>query len=85
MRTCSISTARCCAAATASTVDSVAWSVQRVTGFEITLAGVPLQGNTDTAILREACRQAGIPAEVLEEQYEAILETMRTCVAERRT
>ncbi|MGB7264465.1 MAG: HAD family hydrolase, partial [Terracidiphilus sp.] len=65
-------------------VDSVAWSVNRVTGFEITLAGVHLQGNTDTAILREACSQAGIPQELLEEQYEAILETMRSCVAERR-
>jgi phosphoglycolate phosphatase-like HAD superfamily hydrolase len=65
-------------------VDSVAWSVHRVTGFEITLTGIQLQGNTDTAILREACRQAGIPADVLEEQYEAILDTMRNCVAEKR-
>ena len=64
-------------------IDSVASSVQRVTGFEITLAGILLQGNTDTAILREACRQAGIPAKVLEEQYDAILEAMRNCVAER--
>jgi phosphoglycolate phosphatase-like HAD superfamily hydrolase len=64
--------------------DSVASSVQRVTGFEITLAGVLLHGSTDTAILREACRQAGIPAKVLEEQYDAILEAMRNCVAERR-
>jgi len=65
-------------------MDSVAWSVHRVTGFEITLAGVQLAGNTDTAILREACRQAGIPADVVEEQYEAILESMRNCVAQRR-
>jgi phosphoglycolate phosphatase len=65
-------------------IDSVALSVQRVTGFEITLAGVRLAGNTDTAILREACVQAGIPAEVMETQTEAILEAMRTTVAERR-
>jgi phosphoglycolate phosphatase len=65
-------------------IDSVALSVQRVTGFEITLAGVRLAGNTDTAILREACVQAGIPAEVMEAQTEAILEAMRTTVAERR-
>jgi phosphoglycolate phosphatase-like HAD superfamily hydrolase len=65
-------------------VDSVAWSVQRVTGFEVTLAGVQLQGNTDTAILREACLQAGIPAQVLEEHYETILQTMRNCVADRQ-
>ena len=47
-------------------VDSVRHSVQRVTGFEVTLAGIVLHGSTDTAILREACHQAGIPAEVLE-------------------
>jgi phosphoglycolate phosphatase len=64
--------------------DSVAASVHRVTGFEITLAGVLLHGSTDTAILREAYRQAGLPANVLEERYEAILEAMRNCVAERR-
>ncbi len=64
--------------------DSVAASVRRVTGFEITLAGVPIHGSTDTAILREACRQARIPEKVLEEQYDAILEAMQSCVAERR-
>jgi len=64
--------------------DSVATSVHRVTGFEITLAGVLLHGSTDTAILREAYRQAGLPPNVLEERYEAILEAMRNCVAERR-
>ena len=64
--------------------ESVAASVQRVTGFEVTLSGILVHGNTDTAILREACRQAGVPAKVLEEQYDAILEAMRNCVAERR-
>jgi phosphoglycolate phosphatase-like HAD superfamily hydrolase len=65
-------------------IDSVASSVQRVTGFEITLAGILLHGSTDTAILREACHQAGIPPEVLEARTEAILEAMRNTVAERR-
>jgi phosphoglycolate phosphatase len=65
-------------------VDSFASSVQRVTGFEITLAGILLHGSTDTGILREACRQAGVPAEVLEARIEAILEAMRNTVAERR-
>ncbi len=64
--------------------DSFAASVQRVTGFEITLSGILLHGNTDTAILREACRQAGIPAQLLEERVDAILEAMRNSVAERR-
>ena len=64
--------------------DSFAAGVHRVTGFEITLGGILLHGNTDTAILREACRQAGIPALVLEEHVDAILEAMRNSVAERR-
>jgi phosphoglycolate phosphatase-like HAD superfamily hydrolase len=65
-------------------VDSFASSVERITGFEITLAGILLHGSTDTAILREACRQAGVPAEVLEARIESILEAMRNTVAERR-
>lgn len=64
--------------------DSFASSVHRVTGFEITLSGILLHGSTDTAILREAWRQAGIPPAVLEEQLEAILEAMRNTVAEQR-
>lgn len=65
-------------------VESFASSFQRVTGFELSLAGVKLAGNTDTAILREAALQAGIPAEVLEERAEAVLESMRVAVAEKR-
>jgi phosphoglycolate phosphatase len=65
-------------------VDSIVSSVQRVTGFEVTLSGILLYGNTDTAILREACNQAGVPAEVLEQRTEAILEAMRHAVTERR-
>jgi phosphoglycolate phosphatase-like HAD superfamily hydrolase len=65
-------------------VDAVTTSVQRVTGFEVPLSGILLHGSTDTAILREACNQAGVPAEVLEQRTEAILEAMRHAVAERR-
>ena len=65
-------------------VDAFTTSVQRVTGFEVTLSGILLHGSTDTAILREACNQAGVPAEVLEQRTEAILEAMRHAVAERR-
>jgi phosphoglycolate phosphatase len=63
---------------------SFASSIQRVTGFEVSLDGVPIHGSTDTAILRDACRQAGIPAEVLKPQVEAILEAMCQRVAEQR-
>ncbi|HKF46917.1 MAG TPA: HAD family hydrolase [Terracidiphilus sp.] len=65
-------------------VDSFTASVQRVTGFEVTLAGVTLAGNTDTAILREACHQAGVPPDVLESQAGAILDAMCSAVVERR-
>jgi len=65
-------------------IDSFATSVHRVTGFEVTLAGILLHGSTDTAILREACKQAGVPAEVLESRIDSILEAMRNTVAERR-
>jgi phosphoglycolate phosphatase len=64
--------------------ESVANGVRRVTGFEVTLAGIALHGNTDTAILREACTEAGIPAEVLEPQIAAILDAMCASVKERR-
>ena len=72
----SISTARSCAAAIASILNPSPSSIKRVTGFEVTLAGVAIHGNTDTGILREACSQAGIPADVLEPQIAAILEAM---------
>jgi len=65
-------------------IDSVATSVRRVTGFEITLAGIALQGNTDTGILREACARAGVPADFLEPQISAILDAMCRNVADRR-
>jgi phosphoglycolate phosphatase len=64
--------------------ESVALGVKRVTGFEVTLAGIAIHGNTDTGILREACIRAGIPAEVIEEQIEAILAAMCDSVSERR-
>ena len=64
--------------------DSVASSVRRVTGFEISLDGVVIHGSTDTAILRDACGRAGIPSEVLDPQIEAILTAMCDHVAERR-
>jgi phosphoglycolate phosphatase len=64
--------------------DAFASSVKRVTGFEIALAGVSIHGSTDTAILRDAWQQAGIPAELLEDQLTAILRAMGSAVAERR-
>ena len=65
-------------------IDAFTSSVQRITGFEVTLHGIQLAGSTDTAILREACRQAGIPGEQVEKNIDAILESMCASVAERR-
>jgi phosphoglycolate phosphatase-like HAD superfamily hydrolase len=65
--------------------NSFSTAVERVTGFEITLAGILLHGSTDTAILREACQQAGIPHEVMEHHTAAILEAMGNAVAQQRS
>ena len=65
-------------------VNSFVHSVQSITGFEVSLEGIALQGNTDTGILREACEQAGIPAEVLQSQTAAILEAMCDRVTAQR-
>ena len=65
-------------------VDSFVRTVKHVTGFEVSLDGVALAGNTDTGILREACALAGIPVGVLEPQVAAILEGMCSNVAGRR-
>jgi len=59
-------------------------NISRITGMEVSLDGVTIHGGTDTGILREACRKAGIPADVLEPQIDAILEAIRQAVAERR-
>ncbi len=65
--------------------NSFATSFKRVTGFELSFAGVQLAGNTDTAILREACQQAGIPPGVMEESTDAVLEAIRLSVVEQRS
>jgi phosphoglycolate phosphatase-like HAD superfamily hydrolase len=64
--------------------DSFAASIRQITGYEVTFTGQVLHGSTDTAILREAFRQTGIPAEVLDSQLQAILDSMCQTVAERR-
>ena len=65
-------------------VDSFLTTLKEVMGFEVSLDGVSLAGNTDTSILREACLRAGIAPEVLEPQVAAILAGMCANVAGRR-
>jgi phosphoglycolate phosphatase-like HAD superfamily hydrolase len=55
-----------------------------VLGFDVSFSGQVLHGSTDTAILREAFRLAGIPEEVLETQLKAVLDSMCQMVAQRR-
>jgi phosphoglycolate phosphatase-like HAD superfamily hydrolase len=64
--------------------NSFAFAVRQVTGFEITLEGLRLSGNTDTAILCEACEIAGVPADVFEQKRAAVLAAMCTFVDEHR-
>jgi phosphoglycolate phosphatase-like HAD superfamily hydrolase len=65
-------------------MDSFVPSILKVTGLEISLAGVSIHGSTDTAILRDAFELAHLPADVLELHSDAILEAVRQNVASRR-
>jgi phosphoglycolate phosphatase-like HAD superfamily hydrolase len=65
-------------------MDSFVPSILKVTGFEISLAGVSIHGSTDTAILRDAFQLAKVPAHVLESHSDAILEAIRHQVASQR-
>jgi len=66
-------------------VDSVSIAVRRTMGVEVSLDGVSIQGSTDTRIVREACRLAGIDEDALEPQIAAIREAMCTSVQERKS
>jgi phosphoglycolate phosphatase-like HAD superfamily hydrolase len=65
-------------------VDAFTSSVHRITGFEVSLAGISLQGSTDTAIIREACRLGGVPSALVEDNLQAMLDAMCAGVRERR-
>lgn len=64
--------------------ESVSIGVRSAMGVEVSLAGVTIHGNTDTGILREACRQAGISDDELEQQVAAIRAAMCASVEKRR-
>ena len=64
--------------------ESIPAGVRQVTGISVTLDGVAIHGSTDTAILHDACVQAGIPYNLIEPQVAAILDAIRNHVAERR-
>jgi len=64
--------------------NAFAAGVERATGRTIQLEGVPLAGNSDTAILAEAWRQAGLDEAELVRQSAAIHQAMAEWVAEHR-
>jgi phosphoglycolate phosphatase len=61
-----------------------ATSVEAVLGRTLSLEGVHVHGSTDTAILRDACRQSAIPDEVWQPRLEEILDQLRERVHQQR-
>jgi phosphoglycolate phosphatase-like HAD superfamily hydrolase len=59
-------------------------AARQILGCEISLEGVPVHGGTDTAILAEACANAGVSAQTLAELEPAILAALSQDVLERR-
>jgi phosphoglycolate phosphatase-like HAD superfamily hydrolase len=58
--------------------------VRRVTGVDIEPVLFLTPGGTDTVILRTACEKAGIPGEVIESQWDAMLAAICVACEERR-
>ena len=63
--------------------DSFAIGVQQVTGYDIQPVLFLTPGGTDPAILRDAFEKAGIPREVIEPQWDAIVEAIHRACEER--
>ncbi|MBT9329858.1 HAD hydrolase-like protein [Acidipila sp. 4G-K13] len=66
-------------------VDSFGESVRRVMGYELSLEGVVLQGNTDPGILRDAFVLAKLNDTAWRPMLEEVLDAMRSNVAARRS
>jgi phosphoglycolate phosphatase-like HAD superfamily hydrolase len=64
--------------------DSFVIGVQQVTGYDIQPVLFLTPGGTDPAILLAALEQAGIPREVIEQQWDAIVEAIHRVCKERR-
>ncbi|HEU5352321.1 MAG TPA: HAD family hydrolase [Terracidiphilus sp.] len=63
--------------------DAFTQAVHLVLGHAVSLDGISLAGNTDTAILREACLRAGVPAPILDAHSAEILAAMCLHVSRR--
>jgi phosphoglycolate phosphatase-like HAD superfamily hydrolase len=64
--------------------DSFVIGVQQVTGFDIQPVLFLTPGGTDPVILRDAFEKADIPREVIEPQWDAIVEAIHRACEERR-
>jgi phosphoglycolate phosphatase-like HAD superfamily hydrolase len=64
--------------------ESFVTGVQQVTGFDIQQALFLTPGGTDPAILRAAFEKAGIPLDVIEPQWDAIVDAIHRACEERR-
>jgi phosphoglycolate phosphatase-like HAD superfamily hydrolase len=64
--------------------DSFVIGVQQVTGFDIQPVLFLTPGGTDPVILREAFKKVGMPRELIETQWDAIVEAIHRACEERR-
>jgi phosphoglycolate phosphatase-like HAD superfamily hydrolase len=64
--------------------DSFAIGVQRITGYDIEPVLFLTPGGTDPTIMREAMEKAGIPSDVIDSQWDAIVEAIHLVCEERR-
>jgi phosphoglycolate phosphatase-like HAD superfamily hydrolase len=64
--------------------NAFSWSVEAVLGYPLSMEGVGVHGSTDTAILRDAFRLAGIEDVLWQPRLEEILERMRARVLDQR-
>ena len=65
-------------------MNAFAEGVRSIAGQEISLEGVSMAGNTDAAILAEACRRSGLPADFFATHSEAIFRAMGDYVGRNR-
>ncbi len=64
--------------------DSFVIGVQRVTGVDLEPVLFLTPGGTDPVILRDAFEKTGIPREVIEQQWDAMVEAIHNTCEERR-
>lgn len=64
--------------------ESFAAAIEAIVGWPARMEGVSIHGSTDTKILRDACENSGLDADMTDAAFPAMLAYMRAHVAERR-